>query len=155
MSLPGEKTRPLIRVGHKGADHVAPGNTTESFEAALDLGVDMIEFDVMPLRDRKQVVALLMTVLTPFHGPADRAGFTFTPLAHLLWQGTTEAVPTTAFECLAIGALLWGGPRGRAAWHGPALLLVLVAALELVRHHGQRLRPGQRRGASAHAGRNR
>lgn len=40
----------LIRVGHKGADHVAPGNTIESFEAALEHGVDMIEFDV--LRDR-------------------------------------------------------------------------------------------------------
>ena len=35
----------LIRVGHKGADHVAPGNTAASFEAALDHGVDMIEFD--------------------------------------------------------------------------------------------------------------
>src|SRR6187200_2568412 len=27
----------LIRVGHKGADHVAPGNTAASFEAALEL----------------------------------------------------------------------------------------------------------------------
>jgi glycerophosphoryl diester phosphodiesterase len=40
----------LIRVGHKGADHVAPGNTIGSFEAALEHDVDMIEFDV--LRDR-------------------------------------------------------------------------------------------------------
>ncbi len=47
----------LIRVGHKGADHVAPGNTAESFEAALALGVDMIEFDVMPLRDGTLVLA--------------------------------------------------------------------------------------------------
>ena len=47
----------LIRVGHKGADHVAPGNTEASFEAALDLGVDMIEFDVMPLRDGTLVLA--------------------------------------------------------------------------------------------------
>jgi hypothetical protein len=35
----------LIRVGHKGADHVAPGNTAASFEAALEHGVDMIEFE--------------------------------------------------------------------------------------------------------------
>lgn len=47
----------LIRVGHKGADHVAPGNTAASFEAALELGVDMIEFDVMPLRDGTLVLA--------------------------------------------------------------------------------------------------
>jgi glycerophosphoryl diester phosphodiesterase len=39
-------TRPL-RVGHKGAAHIAPGNTLESFDAALRHGVDMIEFDVL------------------------------------------------------------------------------------------------------------
>ena len=38
----------LRRVGHKGADHIAPGNTFASFAAALDHGVDMIEFDVLP-----------------------------------------------------------------------------------------------------------
>jgi glycerophosphoryl diester phosphodiesterase len=35
------------RVGHKGADHLAPGNTLASFDAALATGVDMIEFDVL------------------------------------------------------------------------------------------------------------
>jgi glycerophosphoryl diester phosphodiesterase len=39
--------RPLRRVGHKGADLIAPGNTSESFDAALAAGVDMIEFDVV------------------------------------------------------------------------------------------------------------
>ena len=42
----------LIRVGHKGADHLAPGNTIESFDAALAHGVDMIEFDVLPFEGR-------------------------------------------------------------------------------------------------------
>ena len=37
----------LIRVGHKGADLIAPGNTPDSFDAALAAGVDMIEFDVL------------------------------------------------------------------------------------------------------------
>ena len=40
--------RSLRRVGHKGADLIAPGNTHESFDAALSAGVDMIEFDVLP-----------------------------------------------------------------------------------------------------------
>ena len=47
----------MKRVGHKGADGLAPGNTAESFRAALDAGVDMIEFDVLPLRDGRLVLA--------------------------------------------------------------------------------------------------
>lgn len=39
-------TRPR-RVGHKGAAHLAQGNTFASFDAALAQGVDMIEFDVL------------------------------------------------------------------------------------------------------------
>ncbi|MGH2967820.1 MAG: glycerophosphodiester phosphodiesterase [Solirubrobacteraceae bacterium] len=38
----------LRRIGHKGADHIAPGNTPASFDAALAAGVHMIEFDVLP-----------------------------------------------------------------------------------------------------------
>jgi glycerophosphoryl diester phosphodiesterase len=40
----------LKRIGHKGADLIAPGNTLESFDAALAAGVDMVEFDVLPER---------------------------------------------------------------------------------------------------------
>ncbi len=36
-----------MRVGHKGAAHIEPGNTLESFNAALRHGVDMIELDVL------------------------------------------------------------------------------------------------------------
>ncbi len=45
-----EAIRPLARprrVGHKGAAHLAQGNTPASFDAALAQGVDMIEFDVL------------------------------------------------------------------------------------------------------------
>ena len=38
-------------VGHKGADLIAPGNTLESFKAAVEAGVDTIEFDVVWLQD--------------------------------------------------------------------------------------------------------
>jgi glycerophosphoryl diester phosphodiesterase len=41
----------LRLVGHKGADLIARGNTIESFKAAVDAGVDTIEFDVIWLRD--------------------------------------------------------------------------------------------------------
>jgi glycerophosphoryl diester phosphodiesterase len=46
----------LRRVGHKGADLIAPGNTYASFDAALAAGVDMIEFDVLPARDRDELL---------------------------------------------------------------------------------------------------
>lgn len=41
----------MKRVGHKGADLIRPGNTLESFEKAVDVGVDVIEFDVLRLRE--------------------------------------------------------------------------------------------------------
>jgi glycerophosphoryl diester phosphodiesterase len=41
----------LRLVGHKGADQIAPGNTLESFRAAVEAGVDTIEFDVLWLPD--------------------------------------------------------------------------------------------------------
>jgi len=41
----------LRLVGHKGADLIAPGNTVESFRAAVEAGVDTIEFDVLWLQD--------------------------------------------------------------------------------------------------------
>jgi glycerophosphoryl diester phosphodiesterase len=37
----------LRRIGHKGADLIVPGNTPASFDAALQHGVDMIEFDIL------------------------------------------------------------------------------------------------------------
>jgi glycerophosphoryl diester phosphodiesterase len=37
-----------LRIGHRGAAALAPENTLESFQRALDLGCDGIEFDVVP-----------------------------------------------------------------------------------------------------------
>jgi glycerophosphoryl diester phosphodiesterase len=45
------------RIGHKGADAIATGNTPESFDAAVDHGVDMIELDVLRAKEGKLVVA--------------------------------------------------------------------------------------------------
>ena len=45
----------LIRVGHRGAAAIATANTLESFDAAVAVGVDMIEFDVLPSRDGREL----------------------------------------------------------------------------------------------------
>jgi glycerophosphoryl diester phosphodiesterase len=47
----------MLRVGHGGAGALARGNTLASFDAALDAGVDMIEFDVRAGRDHRLVLA--------------------------------------------------------------------------------------------------
>jgi glycerophosphoryl diester phosphodiesterase len=49
ISAEGAPRRPR-RIGHKGAGHIAPGNTLAGFDAALAHGCDMIEFDVLPER---------------------------------------------------------------------------------------------------------
>ena len=46
----------LRRIGHKGADLIAPGNTYASFDAALEAGVDMIEFDVLQERSSDRLL---------------------------------------------------------------------------------------------------
>lgn len=46
-----EAPKELRLVGHKGADLIAPGNTLESFRAAVEAGVDTIELDVLWLPD--------------------------------------------------------------------------------------------------------
>jgi glycerophosphoryl diester phosphodiesterase len=45
------------RIGHKGADAIVTGNTPESFDAAVDHGVDMVELDVLRDREGRLIVA--------------------------------------------------------------------------------------------------
>jgi glycerophosphoryl diester phosphodiesterase len=51
MLEPKPDLRKLRLVGHKGADSIVPGNTVESFRAAVEAGVDTIEMDVLWLPD--------------------------------------------------------------------------------------------------------
>jgi len=39
----------LLRIGHRGAAALAPENTLEAVETAVDLGCDLVEFDVLEL----------------------------------------------------------------------------------------------------------
>ncbi len=43
---------PLLRVGHRGAGALAPENTLASLELAVELGCDLVEFDVLELDGR-------------------------------------------------------------------------------------------------------
>jgi glycerophosphoryl diester phosphodiesterase len=57
------------RIGHGGASALAPANTLASFDAALEVGVDMVEFDV---REWRGELILAHTVLHARRGGAIR-----------------------------------------------------------------------------------
>lgn len=46
----------FLKVGHRGAKAYEPENTLKSFERAIRLGVDAVEFDVRQTKDKKLVV---------------------------------------------------------------------------------------------------
>jgi len=47
----------FARVGHRGASALAPENTPQAFELAVQMGCDMLEFDVLDVRGGAVVVA--------------------------------------------------------------------------------------------------
>lgn len=47
----------VLRIAHRGAATLAPENTLEAFRAAVDVGVDLVEFDVIAGAGGRLVVA--------------------------------------------------------------------------------------------------
>src|SRR5437660_4962311 len=66
------------RIGHGGASALAPANTLASFNAAVDVGVDMVEFD---LRGRQGELILAHTALDARRGRGVRLGQALTHLS--------------------------------------------------------------------------
>lgn len=46
----------MLKIGHRGAKAYAPENTIAGFKKALELNVDMVEFDVRLTKDRHPIV---------------------------------------------------------------------------------------------------
>ncbi|CAN5689532.1 MAG: glycerophosphodiester phosphodiesterase [Actinobacteria bacterium] len=69
ISLERRDGRPLV-IGHRGAAALAPENTLASFRAALAARVDLIEFDVLSLRDGELAIAHSDDLHEVSHGAA-------------------------------------------------------------------------------------
>jgi glycerophosphoryl diester phosphodiesterase len=69
LSLRRRDGRPLV-IGHRGAAALVPENTLASFRAALELGVDLIEFDVLELEAGDLVLAHSDDLREVSHGAA-------------------------------------------------------------------------------------
>lgn len=46
----------ILKIGHRGAGGYVPENTLKSFEKAIKLGVNAIEFDVRQTKDKKLII---------------------------------------------------------------------------------------------------
>jgi len=62
--------REFARVGHRGASALAPENTLRALELAVELGCDMLEFDVLDLLDGTLVLAHSNDLREVSHGAA-------------------------------------------------------------------------------------
>lgn len=82
---------PVARVGHRGAAALAPENTLRSLELAVELGCDMLEFDVLSLSDGTLVLAHSNRLREVSHG-AGRGRVRHRSLAAL--RGIAPALPT-------------------------------------------------------------
>lgn len=61
---------PVLRIGHRGAAHLAPENTLRSLRAAVEHGVDLVEFDVLDLPRGPLVLAHSNSLAEVSHGAA-------------------------------------------------------------------------------------
>jgi glycerophosphoryl diester phosphodiesterase len=107
----------LKRIGHKGADLIAPGNTLASFDAALAAGVDMVEFDVLSEhRDGSGRLVLAHDYDAAARGEPVTLEEGLAHFAQDAWEGIELDVDlkTTGYEVRVIEALREYGLADRA-----------------------------------------
>ncbi len=80
---PFRPSGPVRVVGHRGAAGVAPENTLPSFEYAMKVGVDAVEFDLRCTRDDQLVVVHDANVERITEGRGTVEGMTYDELARL------------------------------------------------------------------------
>ncbi|WP_447965053.1 glycerophosphodiester phosphodiesterase [Nitrospira sp. Ecomares 2.1] len=118
MTMPTNRVRNLLRIGHRGAAGHAPENTLASLNLAIKLGVDMVEFDVRRTADGALVLLHDDLVDRTTNGKGTVENLSLSVLRELD-AGGGERVPLLeeALACLSgrAGAMIELKVRGIAA----------------------------------------
>jgi len=83
----------MLKIGHRGARGLAPENTLKSFAKAIQLGADMVEFDVQLTKDKKIVVIHDFTVDRTTDGNGKVSRLTLEEIKQFS-AGQGEKIPT-------------------------------------------------------------
>jgi glycerophosphoryl diester phosphodiesterase len=126
------------RVGHAGASGVVRGNTLASFDAALEIGVDMVEFDVRAWAGRLVLAHTLLHARMPGCVPLERA------LDHLAGQRFARVELNVDVKDPGMEAPLLAALRERELLERSLISSQLTTVLERVRE----LEPAVRTGIS-------
>lgn len=87
------ETRKILVLGHRGCAGLEPENTIIAFKKAIDIGVDLIEFDVRMTKDKKLVVIHDANVDRTTDGKGFVKDFTFNEIKKLN-IGKNEKIPS-------------------------------------------------------------
>jgi glycerophosphoryl diester phosphodiesterase len=124
------------RIGHGGASALAPANTPASFDAALEVGVDMVEFDV---REWRGELVLAHTVLHARRGGSVRLADALTHLAGRRFADVGLNVDVKHIGC---EAALLDGLRRTGLLERSLLSSQVPAVLDRLRAREPRVRLG-------------
>ncbi|MGZ4350921.1 MAG: glycerophosphodiester phosphodiesterase, partial [Solirubrobacteraceae bacterium] len=124
------------RIGHGGASALAPANTLASFDAALDVGVDMVEFDVRQFRGE---LVLAHTVLHARRGGVVRL---HDALAHLAGRRFADVGLNVDVKHIGCEAAVLDGLRRTRLLERSLLSSQVPAVLDRLREREPRVRLG-------------
>jgi glycerophosphoryl diester phosphodiesterase len=124
------------RVGHGGASALVPGNTLASFDAAVEVGIDMVEFDVRACR---RDLVLAHTVID-----ARRRGVVRLPdaLAHLGGRRFSDVELNVDIKHVGCEGALLDELRHRGLLERTLLSSQVPLVLDRLRAHEPRARLG-------------
>jgi glycerophosphoryl diester phosphodiesterase len=124
------------RIGHGGASALAPANTLASFDAALEVGIDMVEFDVRQWRGE---LVLAHTVLHARRGGTVRLQ---DALSHLAGRRFADVGLNVDVKHVGCEAALLEGLRCARLLERSLLSSQVPAVLDRLREREPRVRLG-------------